>query len=135
MMFPVSHATALIMINNIYRPLAPWLGGLLLGGTYGGYPGSDPPAPGPDVRLPGTAVYPSSPGLPARDGLVGSTTGPYMGLGWYGVWVGGPSKVVPGTAGPGTVGQETSVLDPCLKYYNKLVYYTSYNTECKLFNY
>jgi hypothetical protein len=120
MMFPVSHAIAIITSNTIYQPPAPWLGGLLLGRTYGGYPGSDPLAPGPDVRLPGEVVYPPSPAIPAGDGLVGSTTGPYIGLGWYSVWDGGPGKVIPGTAGPGTVGPETSALDPCLTYYNKL---------------
>ena len=100
----------------------------------GGYPGLELPAPGPDVWLTGAVIYPPNPAIPAGDGRIGATTGPYVGLGWYGVWDGGPGTVIPETAGLGTVGPETLALNPYLTYYNKLVYYTSYNTECKLSN-
>ena len=59
---------AIITINITYQPPAPWLGGLLLGGTYGGYPGPDPPTPCPDVQLPGAAVYPPKPAILAGVG-------------------------------------------------------------------
>jgi hypothetical protein len=58
----------LMMMMITYQPPAPWLGGLLLGGTYEGYPGLDPPTPCPDVRLPGAMVYLPDPAIPAEDG-------------------------------------------------------------------